>query len=87
MSSLESRNPVRQPAAVSELGRRVKQRRDELGLTLRACAEGHDFSYGWLGKLESGIRNPTLASLLDVAEALDTSLASLVEGLSYTPAE
>ena len=79
------RNPLRQPDAIAGFGRSVRKRRIELGLTLRACAEDRNFSYGWLSQLERGKRNPTLATLLDIADALNTPLASLIEDLPFTP--
>ncbi|TYB68461.1 helix-turn-helix domain-containing protein [Nonomuraea sp. PA05] len=62
------------------LGRRLRQRRTERGLTLAALA-GEGMSTGYLPRLESGARQPTeraIAHLEDVSRRMTSQ--SLIDG-------
>lgn len=73
------------PDEVAQLGHRVRDRRRELGLSVRALAAAAKISPSYLGSIESG-RNPTtgrppapsLRVLNALAPALDLDLAQLV---------
>ncbi len=59
-------------------GERVKERRTELGLSLRDLAELTDLSTTFLSALERGQANPTLASARRIAFALKVPLHRLL---------
>lgn len=61
-------------------GERVKERRAELGLSLRDLAELTELSTAFLSSLERGLANPTLASGRRIALALKTPLHRLLAG-------
>lgn len=62
-----------------EVGRRIKQRRAELGLSQREIAfEGG--SYAYVSRLESGHRNPSIGMLITLAERLQTTALWLAVG-------
>lgn len=78
MSSLEPRYPY----TLSTFGRKVRDRRQQLGLTQTSCAEGALFSNTWLAHLEAGRINPKLVALLSLADALDTTIYDLIGELT-----
>lgn len=62
-------------------GERVKARRIEVGISQEdaaALAEIHVSNYG---KIERGLNNPTLHTILRIATAINIDPAKLVEGL------
>lgn len=61
------------------VGRRVRQMRQERGLSLSALARAAGIGKGSLSELESGRRNPTLDTLYAVAGPLGVPLAALVD--------
>ena len=61
-----------------KLGERIKDRRRELDLSLRALAKMTGLSATFLSALERGQANPTLASARRVANALKVSLPHLL---------
>lgn len=63
------------------LGRHVRALREAKGWSQEFLAEVADVHRTYLGDIERGIRNPSLKSLLRIADALDTSLAKLVDGI------
>lgn len=65
--------------AVTGLGVRVRGVRGERGWSLDALAQRSGVAKGALVALEAGSGNPTLATLLRVADALGVSLTRLVE--------
>jgi len=60
---------------------RVRERRIALKLSQQALAERAGVHWTYVSGVERGQRNPGLNVLGDLAEALDISLASLVDGL------
>jgi XRE family transcriptional regulator, aerobic/anaerobic benzoate catabolism transcriptional regulator len=66
--------------ALDALGRAVRHRRTERGLTLHALAERARVSERFLVQLEAGQGNISVARLCDVAAALGTSAADLLRG-------
>jgi XRE family aerobic/anaerobic benzoate catabolism transcriptional regulator len=65
---------------LAPLGRAVRARRQELGLTLKTLAARARVSQRFLTELESGHGNISIARLADVARALDTTAAALLGG-------
>jgi transcriptional regulator with XRE-family HTH domain len=65
----------------STLGSRVRARRQRLGWTLKDLADKTDLSVPYLSDIERGnVVNPTLETLTTLADALDLTLADLVDG-------
>jgi transcriptional regulator with XRE-family HTH domain len=56
----------------------LKQRRDELGLSLRALATKSGVSPSMISDIERGAKSPTVSTLGGLAEALDVPLATLI---------
>lgn len=58
----------------SLVGQKLKQRRDELNLSLRALAAQTDLSAAFLSQIECGKSNPSLQSLQRIAKTLGVPL-------------
>lgn len=76
----ESRKPPLSPAT-GEFGRRVRARRQQLGLSQEKLAERTVLHWTYIGQVERGQRNVSLHNILRIAEALNTDPAKLVSGL------
>jgi transcriptional regulator with XRE-family HTH domain len=64
---------------VARLGARIKERRVELGLSLRDLASITSLSATFLSSLERGLANPTLDSLRRVSNALGIPILRLAD--------
>ncbi len=62
-------------------GARMKQLREERGLSQSQLADAVDVERNHIYRIESGKTNPTIGLLRDIAEALGISLAELFEGM------
>lgn len=60
------------------VGENVRQLRISRGMTQERLAEVSGFSQQYISDLERGRRNPTVVSLFDLAQALETTPAELV---------
>jgi transcriptional regulator with XRE-family HTH domain len=69
------------PAAV-HFGARVRRVRVDLGLSQESIAELAQMHVTNYGKIERGIANPSLVTMLRIASVLGTDVALLTEGLS-----
>jgi XRE family aerobic/anaerobic benzoate catabolism transcriptional regulator len=74
-------------ALLQALGRRVRTLRTSQGLTLKALAEGARVSQRFLAQLEAGEGNVSVVRLQEIASALGTTLAALVEGCEASSAK
>jgi transcriptional regulator with XRE-family HTH domain len=70
----------RDPVAV-RLGARVRQLRDQRGISQEALAAEADIHRTYLGGIERGLRNPALKNIARLARALNVSLSKLFEGV------
>ena len=61
------------------LGQRVRQLRQDAGLTLKALAEASGLSMRFLSEMEAGRANPSLGSLRDLAAALGVEVLALLD--------
>jgi transcriptional regulator with XRE-family HTH domain len=68
--------------ALDEFGRRVRQRRTELGLTLEQVHDASGVHYVYLSGLERGLRNPSVLTVVKLAGALQVDPGELVSGLT-----
>jgi transcriptional regulator with XRE-family HTH domain len=75
----------RTPAQV-ELGRRVRERRRDLGLSQMALADRIGLHFTFVSTVERGERNLSLASLLAIADGLGMDLSELVADLRHSGA-
>jgi transcriptional regulator with XRE-family HTH domain len=60
------------------LGRAVKARRHELGLTQEQLANETDLHQRWISNVETGKRNPSYGSLRKLAAGLGLSASALI---------
>jgi transcriptional regulator with XRE-family HTH domain len=56
-----------------DVGYRIRELRQSRKLSLRALAQKSGVAVSFLSKIEAGRSSPTLATLLKILEALDTS--------------
>lgn len=68
-----------------ELGRRIRERRESLGLSQETLALNSDINRTYIGSLEGGHRNPSLETLARLSLALGMDLGDLVGGLERLP--
>lgn len=61
------------------VGRRVREERDKTGLSLAQLAELSGLTKAYLVRLENQGANPTLEALAAIADALDVTVADLIE--------
>ncbi len=61
------------------VGRAMKARREELGLSLRALAAKSRISPSMISDIERGAKSPTISTLSALAAALGIALSSLVD--------
>lgn len=75
------RTRARDQALANEFGSRVREARQEAGLTQEALGERAGLHATYISNLERGYSGPNLFSLIRVAEGLGIDPGSLVEGL------
>lgn len=61
-----------------QLGKKIRDLRLRRGLTVQQLAEGTGLSKGFISQVENNRTSPSLATLSDLARALETSVAYLV---------
>lgn len=61
------------------VGYHVRRFRAERELTQEALAEKSGYSQQYISGLEAGLRNPTLETLLDLAQALNVAHTDLLQ--------
>jgi len=66
-------------ATVSSLGERLKNSRDAQRLTLDEVARLSGLTKGYISKLERGIAQPSVASLVDLCAALGLSMGDIFD--------
>lgn len=60
-----------------KLGKNIKKRRLEQKMTQQTLAEKINRSLNFVGKIEVAFSKPSLKTLIDIANALDTSVSDL----------
>lgn len=68
-----------------ELAQRIRSKRLQKRLTLAQLAQMADQPESWLSKVENFRLTPSLTALSRIAEALDTTVSQLLEGLDERP--
>lgn len=66
-----------------ELGKKIKQRRKELSLTQQQLADKMNISLNFMGKIEVAFSKPSLDTLIDFANALETTVSDLTNFSKY----
>lgn len=62
-------------------GERVRERRNQLGISQEAAAVRIDINWSQLGKIERGQRSLKLETILKIAAGLEMDAGELVSGL------
>ena len=62
------------------IGKRVKSTRKSRSMTQAELAERTEMSDVYISQIETGVKSPSLNSLLKIAKVLDTTLDNLVHG-------
>jgi transcriptional regulator with XRE-family HTH domain len=65
-------------AAPDPLGTRLRNRRQELGLTLKDVADQASLSVGFISQIERGITIPSLTSLINVCRVLKSEVGNFL---------
>lgn len=60
------------------LGRRLRDRRQSLGLTLKEVADGAGLSVGFISLVERGLTAPSLSSLVSISKVLKTDISAFL---------
>lgn len=61
------------------LGKNIKARRKILGLTQQELADRLGMSLNFIGKIEVAFSKPSLDTLIQIAEVLETSVTDLTK--------
>ena len=64
-------------AFYKHLGLNIKKRRKELNLTQQELADRLGLSLNFIGKIEVALSKPSLDTLIDIAEKLETTVSEL----------
>ena len=59
-----------------EIGVKIKQLRQQRGLTQEELAARTELTKGFISQLERDLTSPSIATLMDILEALGTDVAS-----------
>lgn len=82
MGKVVGNQALKVESATANLGARLRARRKQVGKTLQQVADEAGLTVGFISQIERNISVPSLASLYNVAKALQTSVDSF---LSETP--
>lgn len=77
-------------SAKPEIGRKIRRLRVRLGLTQEELAARTELTKGFISQLENDITSPSIATLMDILEALGTDIAAFFndradERVVFTP--
>jgi transcriptional regulator with XRE-family HTH domain len=61
----------------------LQEARKSKGLSQEKLAELSDLHRTYISDLERGLRNPTLSTIVSLANALETTVSELLKGLKY----
>lgn len=70
---------------MEEFGRRLRARREELGLSQMALADAAGLHFTYVSSVERAKRNVTLTSILRLCAALDLDPGELLKGMRLDP--
>ena len=69
---------TRPAEADAPLGKRLRDRRKQLGLTLKEVADGAGLSVGFISQIERGLNAPSLSSLAAISGVLRTQVTEFL---------
>ncbi|MCE5318046.1 MAG: helix-turn-helix transcriptional regulator [Parachlamydia sp.] len=69
---------AKKPALLSELAKRIRNRRYALEMTQEELAEKAELHVNYIGEIERAKRNPSLICLVALAKALQVSPKELI---------
>lgn len=61
------------------LGKNIKDRRKKLGFTQQQLADKMNISLNFMGKIEVAFSKPSLDALIELADALETTVSELTK--------
>ena len=70
-----------------EIGQRLRQRRQELGLTPEKMSELADIGTGYYGQLEVGTSQMSIDTLMKLSQSMHLSMDYIINGSSYEPGD
>lgn len=68
--------------AVAEIGRRIRETRLALGISLEDLGELSEINWTTIGKIERGEQSPNVESVVRIATALDVDAGTLITGIT-----
>lgn len=68
-------------SALNTFGQNIRKHRTEQGLSQEALADKADLDSTYISGIERGVRNPSLLSIIRIADALGTHSSSLFQGV------
>ena len=72
---------------MSEIGHRLRQRRQELGLTRERMSELADIGTGYYGQLEVGTSQMSVDTLIKLSRAMHLPMEYIIFGTGYEPGD
>ena len=70
-----------------EIGHRLRQRRQELGLTLEKMSELADIGTGYYGQLEVGTSQMSIDTLIKLSKSMHLPMDYIITGSNYEPGD
>ena len=70
-----------------EIGSKIKRLRVRLGLTQEELAARTELTKGFISQLERDITSPSIATLMDILEALGTNVSEFFSDRDHAPAQ
>lgn len=70
-----------------EIGQRLRQKRNELGLTRERFAELADIGAGYYGQLEVGTSQMSIDTLIKISRAMHLPMEYILFGNGYEPGD
>ncbi len=65
---------------LKKVGDTIRANRKELGMSQRKFADHSSFTLSFISSLERGLRNPSLLTIIRLAEAFNMPVSKLLEG-------
>lgn len=62
------------------IGKRIRNKRKALRMSLQELAEKSQLTAGFLGQIERGESSPSVTTLVRIAQSLDTAVSDLIDG-------
>lgn len=70
-----------------EIGQRLRQRRQELGLTREKMSELADIGTGYYGQLEVGTSQMSVDTLIKLSQSMHLPMEYIIFGSGYAPGD